>query len=41
MNKPCLSIDDVLNISYNPVETKTSTTNKLKKLVKSKLWKNN
>ena len=38
MNKPCLSINDVLSINqWNLVETKTSTTNKLRKLVKSKL----
>lgn len=37
MNKPCLSINDVLSISYNPVESKTSTTDKLKQLVKSNL----
>jgi hypothetical protein len=37
MNKPCLSINDVLSMNqWNLTETKTSTTNKLKKLVKSK-----
>lgn len=37
MNKPCLSINEVMNITYNPTETFTSTTNKLKELVKSKI----
>ena len=38
LNKPCLSILDVISFNeYNPTETKTSFTNKLKKLVKSKL----
>jgi len=37
MNKPCLSINDVLNVTYNPVETKTSTTRKLKQIVKKQV----
>lgn len=37
MNNPCLSINEVMNITYNPTETFTSTSNKLKELVKSKL----
>lgn len=37
MNKPCLSINEVLTISYNAVETKSSTTKKLINLVKSKM----
>lgn len=38
MNKPCLSINAVLSINqWNLVETKTSTTKKLKELVKLKL----
>ena len=36
MNKPSLSVNDVLSVAYNPVETKTSITNKLKEIVKSK-----
>lgn len=37
MNKPCLSINDVMNVAYNPVETRTSISNKLKEIVKSRL----
>ena len=37
MNKPCLSIEEVVNISYNPAESYTSSSRKLKELVKSKL----
>lgn len=37
LNKPCLSINDVMSVSYNPVETRTSSSRKLKELVKSKL----
>ena len=38
MNKPCLSVNDVLSINeWNPVETKTSSTRKLQKLVKQKM----
>jgi hypothetical protein len=37
MNKPCLSIEEVMNISYNPAESYTSSSRKLKELVKSKL----
>lgn len=37
MNKLCLSINEVMNITYNPTETFTSTSNKLKELVKSKI----
>lgn len=37
MNNPCLSINEVMSITYNPTETFTSTSNKLKELVKSKL----
>ena len=38
MNKPCLSITDIINITYSPSETKISTIiNKLKEKVKLKL----
>ena len=38
MNKPCLSINDVVNLKqYNPVETKTNFINKLKNIVKKKI----
>lgn len=37
INKPCLSIKDVMSVAYNPVESYTSSTRKLKKLVKSKM----
>ena len=38
MNKPCLSINDVVDLEqYNPVETKTSFINKLKNIAKKKI----
>lgn len=37
MNKPCLSINEVMNVAYNPVESYTSSSRKLKEIVKSKL----
>jgi hypothetical protein len=36
-NKPCLSINDVMSVDYNPVETLTSSSEKLKKIVRSRL----
>lgn len=37
MNKPCLSIEEVMSVAYNPVESRTSSSRKLKEIVKSKL----
>lgn len=38
MNKPCLSINDIINkVDYNPVESYTSSIRKLKELVKQRL----
>ena len=37
MNKPCLSINNVMSVTYNPTESKTSTTYKLIKLVQKSM----
>ena len=37
MNKPCLSINDFLSVSYFTVKSKTRTIKRLKKLINSKL----
>lgn len=37
LNKPCLSIEEVMSVAYNPAESRTSSSRKLKEIVKNKL----
>jgi hypothetical protein len=37
MNKPCLSINNIMSVTYNPTESKISTTYKLIKLVQKSM----